>query len=56
MSSCSGCGYLGFPKHIQPYLVCTVGGGACGESLVTELRDALMSCGIYLDSSPRGSQ
>lgn len=27
---------------------------ACGESLETELRDAVMSCWIYLDPSLRG--
>lgn len=45
-----------FPKHIQLYLLCIVGGDSCGESLVSELRDAVMSCWIFLDGSLRGSQ
>lgn len=45
------CTHIGFAKPIQPCLLCIVGGEPCGESLVTELRDAVMSCWIYLDRS-----
>lgn len=50
-----------FPKHIQHCIVscllCIVcEGEPCGESLVTELRDAVMSYWIYLDRSLREAQ
>lgn len=51
----SACLRFGFFQSIFSRIYFVLWGGeACGGSLVSELRDAVMSCWIYLDRSLRG--